>query len=388
MIYVVTTTINVPTFLKDIAFLKDICEEDDNFEVIVIGDVKTPKEARAYCKKLGARYLNIEDQRKAIPEELWDLIPLNTGSRKMIGTYLAYQEGADTVIMMDDDNFPLDGEFIKRHRIVGGAVENCMESESGWFNTGFTVIEKNNMPFYPRGFPWSQRFTTPDLEAKGTRRRVVVNQGLVLGDPDIDAVSRLFWPIEVTAMRPEFEPTFALAPGTWTSFNDQNTAIAREIIPLYFKPPSGGRNADIWAGYVIQRLTEHIGDVVAFGEPLVRHDRNPHDLREDYELEKLNNYATDAFISILRSVKLTKDNYLDALGELLDECFEHFKLEKVKIDVNIKESDHSQYPSEEVQYERNQKANYMMLDFFMEYKEWYNFMKGVHYVTSNIRSPT
>lgn len=375
MVTIVTTTINVPTFLKDIAFLKDINEENYNINVIVIGDVKTPKQAKPFCESLGFRYLSIADQKKVIPKELLDLIPYNTGSRKMIGTYLAYQEGADTVIMMDDDNFPLDGEFIKRHRIVGAAVENCMESESGWFNTGFTVLEKNNMPFYPRGFPWSERFTKPDLSARSTRRKVVVNQGLVLGDPDIDAVSRLFWPIEVTAMRPQFEPTYALAPGTWTSFNDQNTALAREIIPLYFKPPSGGRNADIWAGYIVQRLTQHMGDVVAFGEPLVRHDRNPHDLREDYELEKLNNYATEHFVNILRGVKLTQNSYLEALGELIDGCLSsptYFGGSLKKKTIR-----HSQFPSPQKNRKRDEAGMELITSFFTEYKAWYNFMKGV-----------
>ena len=60
----------------------------------------------------------------------------------------------------------------------------------------------------------------------------------------------------------------------------------REIIPVFFTPPSGGRNADIWTAYVINRLAEHMGDVIAFGQPLVRHIRNPHNLREDYRQEE------------------------------------------------------------------------------------------------------
>ena len=363
MIYVVTTTINVPTFLKDIK---------GDFKAIVIGDVKTPKETRAFCDSIDAWYLDIDDQKKAIPKELWDMMPFNTGSRKMIGTYLAYQAGADKVIMMDDDNFPIGGRFIKKHSIVGSQVEHYLiKKKSGWFNSADAVMEEAFVPFYPRGYPWSQRFSG-DKIAKLTpmKIKIVVNQGLVLGDPDIDAVSRLFWPIEVTAMRPEFEPTFALAPSTWSSFNDQNTALAREIIPVYFKPPSGGRNADIWACYIVQRHTGHMGDVVAFGHPLVRQIRNEHDLREDYRLEELNNIATDDFVALLRGVKLTKDTYIDALGELIDGC-----LNERMVDLNSKQSRHSQFPSEETQMEKVQAVVELIDNFFTEYKAWYNFWK-------------
>ncbi len=335
MIYIVTTTINVPTFLKSIK---------GDFKAIVIGDVKTPKEAKDYCKKHDAWYLDLEAQEKAVPKELFDMFPLNSATRKMIGTYLAYQAGADSVIMMDDDNYPVDGEFIHGHGVVvrKRVLRKTIKSSIGWFNTGEAMVERYNIPYYPRGYPWSQRFIEYEMISEKEWKNVVVNQGMVLGDPDIDAVSRLFWPISVN----ELKYSFALASGTWSCFNDQNTAISREIIPVYFKPPSGGRNADIWTGFVIQRLTEHMGDVVAFGQPLVNHYRNPHDLREDYRQEELSNIATDDFIALLRSAKLTKDNYLDALGELLLQCL-------------------------------GKTDNRYITEFMVEYLRWFNFMKGV-----------
>jgi len=369
MMYLVTTTINVPTFLED------ICKKNDNFKAIVIGDLKTPKEAWPFCESLGVRYLDIDDQKKAIPKELWDMMPLNTGSRKMIGTYLAYLEpDCEGVIMMDDDNFPVEERFITAHSIVGKvAKHSIIQSESGWFNTAESMSEKNNIPFYPRGYPWSQRFNEAMTHETVGMVKAVVNQGIVLGDPDIDAVSRLFYPIEVTGIYPHYYPNFSLSPGTWSSFNDQNTALSRELIPVYFKPPSGSRNADIWVGYVIQRLTEHMGDVVAFGQPLVRQVRNGHDLWEDYELEKLNNIATDDFVALLRGVELTANSYIDALGELVEWCLPHTPDLLETYDTYR----HSQYPTLEKQRERNEAAMDLIWDFFIDYKAWYDFMKGV-----------
>ena len=96
--------------------------------------------------------------------------------------------------------------------------------------------------------------------------RVVLNAGLWLGDPDIDALSRLFWPIKTIAMDSRFEPNYGLGNGTWAPFNDQNTAISREIMPIFFRPPSTGRNCDIWTSYVVVKLAEHMGDIISFGE--------------------------------------------------------------------------------------------------------------------------
>ena len=112
------------------------------------------------------------------------------------------------------------------------------------------MIESNRIPFYPRGYPWSKRFVNNSFIEIKKNMKAIVNQGLVLGDPDIDSISRLFWPINVIAIDSHYLPHKALAQGTWTPFNDQNTAISKEIIPLYYKPISGLRNADIWTSFL------------------------------------------------------------------------------------------------------------------------------------------
>jgi hypothetical protein len=136
------------------------------------------------------------------------------------------------------------------------------------------------------------------------------------------AVSRLFWPINVIALDSRYEPNFALNPGTWAPFNDQNTSISREIIPIFFKPPSTGRNADIWTAYVVTKLAEHFNHVITYGQPLVKQIRNIHDLREDYKIEELHNRSTDRFVNLLKSIDLKGDNYLEALIYLIDKSLE------------------------------------------------------------------
>jgi hypothetical protein len=331
---IVTTTIRVPSFLTAV-YENAARAGHRGVDTIVIGDAKTPPETRAFCARLAGdtgcrvQYLDLDDQRRALEgaPALWQLMPANHGSRKLIGNFLAYREGYETLIMLDDDNFVLENDFIGWHNAVGSDVPmDLMHTETGWYNVYEAVLEARGLPIYPRGFPWSQRSEqAPPATRRHEARRVIVKNGLVLNDPDIDAISRLFWPVRITGIRPSFEPQLGLAPGVWCPFNNQNTALAREVVPVFFTPPSTGRNADIWTSYVLCRLAEHFGSVIAFGQPLVRQDRNPHDLFQDLEDELVNNRATDAFVELLRAVPLSAATYSEALAELLRGALERLR---------------------------------------------------------------
>ena len=386
---VITSTINVPTFLRGLCENATLHNMDD-FSIMVIGDVKTPEESRQYCNGLSRefeveiKYLDIKDQEKAFQDymPLWNIIPLNNNVRKMIGTFLAYMEGCERVIMVDDDNYATGNNFIGYHNIAGTTTEmDLIQSPSGWYNICESMIEKNRIPFYPRGYPWGQRFLNPALNKEKKKKRIVVNGGLVLKHPDIDAVSRLFWPIEVIAIDSDFDPYFGLSPGTWAPFNDQNTAICRELIPVYYKPPAGLRNADIWTSYIIARLAEHMGDVISFGQPLVRQIRNHHDLREDYRQEESHNRATDQFVSILRGINLTEDTYLDGLGELIGKSLEcissNSDSSEIINDQGEGEPRHQQLPSKDEQITMKRQERDMIKSFFIEYQKWHQTISGI-----------
>jgi hypothetical protein len=116
--------------------------------------------------------------------------------------------------------------------------------------------------YYPRGYPMDQRFVDPRpvYRSEIQTRKVVVNGGLWLDDPDVDAITRLCNSISavrcgrtrypppallvsalqtVAAQVPDLcaprsytrEESFTMANGTWCPFNSQNTALAREVPP-------------------------------------------------------------------------------------------------------------------------------------------------------------
>jgi hypothetical protein len=220
------------------------------------------------------------------------------------------------VITIDDDNFVLNQDFIGLHAKAGGRRSlPVIESTSGWFNVCSTLIEENGQPFYHRGYPVGQRWNEAEafVSESVASRRVAVNAGFWLDDPDIDALQRLHRQPVVRALT---RKCFALEPGTWSPFNSQNTALARDVAPAYFLGPYIGRYDDIWPSYVVTRIAQHLGDVVAFGEPVVRQKRNEHDIWKDLDNERNGMLMTGEFCAALQRLKLTGSTYHECYGEI------------------------------------------------------------------------
>ena len=321
---IVTTTINVPRALEKYAQNFKFFGHA-NVDFIVIGDKKTPPEARGCCAAISDRYypceyLGIEEQRSYLERfpALWNHIPFNCIQRRNVGLLKAWENRADVIITIDDDNLMLNQDFIRLHGIIGTApILPAFETSSGWFNVCSLLEEASGTPFYHRGFPRGQRWKEKEVFTcvAPIRRRVAVNAGLWLDDPDIDAMTRLERPIVVRAMKGD-SPTVALHPGTWSPFNSQNTAMLRDLIPAYFQSPFVGRYDDIWPSYIATRIIQHMGDVVAFGQPLLRQKRNEHNLWKDMDNERIGSILTDEFCDVLRSIDLTGSTYHECYGEL------------------------------------------------------------------------
>jgi len=323
---IISTSIRVPQMLED--YCKNAIKfGHKDVEMIMIGDRKTPPEARQFCERLTSdygikvHYLEVEEQEEALKDfpRLKEIVPYNSACRKILGMLIGYLQGFENLIMVDDDNFVTDEDFFKYHDIAGSNAElPLIKSPSGWFNVCEYLIEENNIPFYYRGLPWSQRKKEKIArEIKKDKAHVIVNSGFWLDDPDIDASSRLFWPICVTGMKKDLGDNFGLFPGTWCPFNNQNTAMHREVLPAYFTPHNAKRFSDLWPAYVVDCIASHLNHVISYGHPFVSQVRNPHNYWQDIDDEKVGAQATEPLISILREAKLTGNNYHDCLGELI-----------------------------------------------------------------------
>jgi len=225
----------------------------------VTGDKKTPAEAKDFCassaKEFGIEciYQTPEDQvewLKSYPE-LGEEIPWNCIQRRNLAILVAFEKGCDVIITIDDDNYFVEGQdFVGEHSqpILKTNEHSALKSNTGWLNVCEFLEDKRKVEFYPRGYPMNQRWKEPKAfcRTEKQKRKVVVNAGLWLDDPDVDAITRLT--NDISAVRYTKDESFTMQKGTWCPFNSQNTAMAREMIPAYCLSPNIGRYDDIWAG--------------------------------------------------------------------------------------------------------------------------------------------
>ena len=325
---IVTTTIYVPKLLEKYTQNFRFYGHDDVF-FVVISDKKTPTNVGQYCHDLEQKYgykiiyMNVDAQIEYLQQfpKLGEHLPWNSIQRRNIGLIIAYQEQADVIVTIDDDNLITNQDFLgkKAHGIVKQVITvPTYESSTGWLNICEFLQEEHDIKFHHRGYPIDEK--TNDREALITReevtKEIVVNEGFWLDDPDIDAITRMVNPVRVVGMKNPAEPNIALAPGTWSPFNSQNTALARKVIPAYFLSPYIGRYDDIWASYLLRKIMDHFGHLGTYGQPVVCQVRNPHDLFVDLDKERVGMELSGLFCQHLREVDLVGKTYLDCYREL------------------------------------------------------------------------
>lgn len=296
-IALVTTTINIPHVLRRYR------EIGPDVAIIVAGDMTTDPGCPELCEEIGARYLGPIEQEKLYPA-LSDLIGWRSIQRRNIATLEAIRSGADIVVSIDDDNEPVTPDYFRIiDRVFAGDMHiDGLASGYDWFNPG--VFGATG--YYYRGYPYSLRgadsslYVRPGLAMEWDGRVGVLN-GLVMGDPDINATERMERHPDVKGYRAN-KPIAINPRETWAPINSQNTAYVRELSPLSAVIPGIGRYDDVWGSYVAQAVMRATDYHVAYGPPFVRQERNPHNLISDLKAELYGMEHTEAFTAMLRAI--------------------------------------------------------------------------------------
>ena len=387
---IITTTINVPHFLEGICKnMKKFNHSVNQNEIIVIADLKTPQGASLFCKKITKKYgfkihfFDIEFQNKFFKKKykkLYSLFPLNDAIRKLLGSIYLFDNLPSRLIFIDDDNYIYNNkDFIKGHLITNKTKSvKVVSSKAKWPNLYKYFKERSDVPFYARGYPWKHRnIQAKNFKATLKTKKIIANCGYILGDPDIDASSRLFWPIETMDVKEKSH--LALEKNNFFPLNDQNTSLAKDYIPLYFKPMAGGRNSDIWTSYLIEKVSHSFKETVSYGPSFLKQIRNKHDYWKDYELEKQHNIATDLFADILEKINIKdKRNKIDAFIELCESFTNNLnKLSKKNyISKNEKTRHYQAISSKELNNRNIDTINYIK-KYIMEYLIWLKEVKKI-----------
>lgn len=209
--------------------------------------------------------------------------------RRNIAFLEALKWGADIIISHDDDNYHISPDYFNQfawaiqHNFYGIKVSGA----DGWFDPGCLLVPRTRH----RGFPINHaRMLTADSI---TNAKVGVAAGLVIGDPDVDAVTRIELAPDIQSVSELAKAGVVVDRKTWTIFNSQNTAVIRELIPAWFLMPGVGRHDDIFASLIVQRVARERGYHVHFGQPFAYQQRNKHDLLKDLlqEIDGMGNVA-------------------------------------------------------------------------------------------------
>lgn len=275
--FIVTTTIQEPTE----ATLK--FSEMDDWDLIVVGDLKTPE---SKYRQINCIYLDLQSQEN-INLELSNLIGFNSLERRNFGYIYAFRNGAEIIASVDDDNIPL--ENWGKNLLINKSVEvDIFETEEIAFDP-LSATSISNL--WHRGFP-IELLQRKNLNLKVRKEKItpLVQADLWNGDPDIDAICRIAFSPEVEIK--QFTP---FSSNSFSPFNTQNTFFSSEIIKHFMQLPFIGRMSDIWGSYLLQKKLENLN--VVYSNSSVYQKRNPHNLSIDLEQELLGYKNTLNFLS-------------------------------------------------------------------------------------------
>jgi len=280
--FIVTTTINSPTeATRRFAEMRD-------WTLVVVGDLKTP---HLEYQDLDCVYLS-PDMQDHIAPELSESIGWKSIQRRNLGFVFAYQQGADVIATVDDDNIPYEG-WGQDLYVNNEIVCDMWEPEEDVFDP---LSVTNTPDIWHRGYPIELLQKRDRVVYKGKKKRkVLVQADLWDGDPDIDAMARL-------TMKPlvKYDVTEPFCSNKISPFNSQNTFLSREVIPYYTVLPHVGRMDDIWGGYLLQHF---FPDSVIYNRASVYQDRNVQDLVTNLEKEVIGYRNTYKLLQNLEAYK-------------------------------------------------------------------------------------
>ena len=326
MLHCVITTIQEPT-----GCVLKLASSASRFSMrlVIAGDVKGPSgydlSSVSGFDDRSLEFLSIASQQES-GFRLAESLPTGHYCRKNIGYLRAIENNASCIYETDDDNRPLP-HWRPRKLVVAGPrlVRSRPANGIHWVNTYQHFTQAN---IWPRGLPLPL-IHDPESDSSDASDAVLaddhdyvfccpVQQSLVNGSPDVDAIWRLVFGDEFQF---ESNPSVLLRPGQWSPFNTQSTWWWPEAYPLLYVPVHCPfRMCDIWRSFVAQRCLWAMGYGVLFHAPEVVQERNDHRLMDDFEDEISGYLQNESIVKLLDGLELHVGN--DAVTENLRRCYE------------------------------------------------------------------
>ena len=299
-------------------------------EIIAVGDRKTP----SGWNSPGVKFLDITEQENT-EFKLSALLPENHYCRKMLGYLEAIKDGANIIFDTDDDNEPYPDSWSNGVPIPSSEhIASFVGSNYQGFVNPYSFYAPKGITAWPRGMPLQEikcpHINLANLSADSSKTlgdnssKIPIWQGLVDGDPDVDAIHRLVFGIEFNFQKKD---PLVLPPGVFAPFNSQNTAwIDPHIFPLLYLPTTVSfRYTDILRSYVALTIMEKMDLSLGFTSSTAYQNRNEHNLMQDFKSETSMYLSTNDVMSSL--CKITSKEF--SIMKNLKLCYD--SLEKMGI---------------------------------------------------------
>jgi hypothetical protein len=303
-------------------------------EIIAVGDRKTP----SGWNSPGVKFLDITEQENT-EFKLSAFLPENHYCRKMLGYLQAIKDGANIIFDTDDDNEPYPHCW-SNGAPVPSSDHNAFIVSSNYqgFVNPYSFYTPEGIKAWPRGMPL-QEITCPhtnlaNLSANSAKNlgeyssRIPIWQGLVDGDPDVDAIHRLVFGIEFNFLKKD---PLVLPPGVFAPFNSQNTAwIDPHIFPLLYLPTTVSfRYTDILRSYVALSVMEKMDLSLGFTSSTAYQNRNEHNLMQDFKSETSMYLSTNDVMSSLCKITSKEFSIMKNL-KLCYDCLEKMGITRLE----------------------------------------------------------
>lgn len=240
---------------------------------------------------LGVNHYCRQDIHNDLGDKAWIISTFNSGIRSY-GFYKAWQDGADAIMTLDDDCYPVNGMEIALHLV------NLVKSyPTQWMNT-------LNGEHYVRGFPYGIR----------KESKVMLSHGLWKGSPDFDAPTELQSPQNVS-----YPEHMVIPKGVYFPMCIMNVCFRKELIPAMYQLLQGkdweyDRFDDIWSGLIVKKIMDHLGYAVHSGKPYIEHRRQSNTF-DNLIKEAKGIKRNETFWKEVDAVQLTKTTAVECYQE-------------------------------------------------------------------------
>ncbi len=359
--YLVTATINPLTNLSD--EIGELVSTSTKVIVVDEGDPLVRERNNRILGELERRYYGPNERKEWFKERFGQsyekyasVLPERAHAETSFGFLVAFEEGADFIIELDDD--VLIKGLIEGHRsnLFDDSGETVY-SRSKWYNTMDLLVINSKHRYFPRGHPYAAEARIEDYRWQKKGGTCVLNMGHWLGNPDFDALTILYnggldgrCGVVGEALKKE---KVIVGKGTYFAVCSMNTSFVPKVVPafyqLYMNIMGIDRFDDIWSGLFLKRIADHLGDLVCIGKPAGLHEKRPRSTFNDLKKELDGMIINEWLWKAVDDGDPSGSNYADCYLSLIDvlrskiktlynESFRKFleiQLEKMRLWVEI-----------------------------------------------------